>query len=525
MATAVGLSKVFILDKYFSELQKFWDTERNAPLHLPSLILSQLVSLPDSQQQPINEANNNHLLAHATAGPGHKPSAGHGSAMAAGQQEAQPAAQQPAQQSARQQVNAALSLELLMACKQASHQLRQAHRPSNDAHLAECGDLIHLAGPLTEDLITRTLHARFRAGEYFSSVGPVLLSVNALQDVGNPLTLSSVAAEPLRSPQLLRVVQDAVRQQSETGYPQAVILSGQSGSGKTYASMICLRHLFDMAGGGPETDAFKHLAAAFTVLRSLGSAKVASNQESSRIGHFIEVQVTDGALYRTKIHSYFLDQTRVVRPAAREKNYHIFYQMLAGLTKDERLKLHLDGYTARNLRYLSCGDVTEARPGADAQRFEAWKSALAVLGIPFMDVVRVLAAILLLGNVQLNGEQSKLLGCDPELSSIEPNAHKSEIRAVATLLGVSSTSLVRGLTRRTVRKENGQILNMACDANAVSMQRFWRQKRGLVLSLSGTLCCITGLAVRHRIASHRIVLCVTQLTMRVLAAVRVIVFA
>lgn len=53
-------------------------------------------------------------------------------------------------------------------------------------------------------------------------------------------------------------------------------------------------------------------------------------------GHFIEVQVTDGALYRTKIHCYFLDQTRVVRSLPDEKNYHIFYQMLAGLTQEER---------------------------------------------------------------------------------------------------------------------------------------------------------------------------------------------
>lgn len=58
---------------------------------------------------------------------------------------------------------------------------------------------------------------------------------------------------------------------------------GTSGSGKTYASMLLLRQLFEVAGGGPETDAFKHLAAAFTVLRSLGSAKTTSNSESSRI--------------------------------------------------------------------------------------------------------------------------------------------------------------------------------------------------------------------------------------------------
>lgn len=131
--------------------------------------------------------------------------------------------------------------------------------------------------------------------------------MNPYTDVGNPLTLTSTRTVPL-APQLNKVVQEAVRQQSETGYPQAIILSGKSpsgfiaflfvlsrirspkfpstgasGSGKTYASMLLLRQLFDVAGGGPETDAFKHLAAAFTVLRSLGSAKTATNSESSRI--------------------------------------------------------------------------------------------------------------------------------------------------------------------------------------------------------------------------------------------------
>lgn len=62
------------------------------------------------------------------------------------------------------------------------------------------------------------------------------------------------------------------------------------------------------------------------------------------------MQVTDGALYRTKIHCYFLDQTRVVRPPPGERNYHVFYQMLAGLSPEERTQLHLDGYSAQDLR-------------------------------------------------------------------------------------------------------------------------------------------------------------------------------
>lgn len=123
-----------------------------------------------------------------------------------------------------------------------------------------------------------------------TTIGPILLALNPYTNVGNPLTLSSTRVLPLAS-QLERVVSDAVRQQADTGYPQAIILSGSSGSGKTFCSMLLLRQLFAIAGGGYETDAFKHLAAAFTVLRSLGSAKTAENSESSRIVSFIIINL------------------------------------------------------------------------------------------------------------------------------------------------------------------------------------------------------------------------------------------
>ncbi|PZC78305.1 hypothetical protein B5X24_HaOG202310 [Helicoverpa armigera] len=259
---------------------------------------------------------------------------------------------------------------------------------------ADVEDLIHLRGPLTEDAVVRALQARFYHNKFYTMIGPILVAVNPYTDACNALTLRAARAQ---RPELARLVQDAVRHQADTGYPQAIILSGVSGSGKTYASMVLLRRLFDVAGGGPETDAFKHLAAAFTVLRALGTAATPANTHSSRIGHFIEVQVTDGALYRTKIHCYFLDQTRVVRPPPAERNYHIFYQLLAGLTPDERAQLHLEGYSPQDLRYLASAQHRRPEP-EDAARFHAWKTCLVILGIPFLDVVRVLAAVLLLGN-------------------------------------------------------------------------------------------------------------------------------
>ncbi|CAG0898353.1 unnamed protein product, partial [Cyprideis torosa] len=176
-------------------------------------------------------------------------------------------------------------------------------------------------------------------------------------------------------------------------------------------------------------------------------------------GHFIEVQVTEGALYRTKIHCYFLDQSRVVRPLPREKNYHIFYQLLAGLSTDERSKLHLDGLSVLNLRYLSCGDITQTT-AEDARRFEAWKSCLGVLGIPFLDVVRVLAAVLLLGNVDfLEGTGSNEIVASPELQS------------VASLLGVTDVAMFHGLASRAHTVRSGGIVQTACDAQTAFATR------------------------------------------------------
>lgn len=93
--------------------------------------------------------------------------------------------------------------------------------------------------------------------------------------------------------------------------------------------------------------------------------------------------MTDGALYRTKIHCYFLDQTRVIKPLPNEKNYHIFYQMLAGLSQEERARLNLEGYSPKNLRYLQNGDTRQDET-EDAARFQAWKACLGMLNFFFI---------------------------------------------------------------------------------------------------------------------------------------------
>ncbi|XP_060081419.1 myosin-IIIb-like [Ylistrum balloti] len=317
-------------------------------------------------------------------------------------------------------------------------------------------DLTHLVGPLTEDSVLRCLQARFYSQHYQNKVGPVVISVNSYQHRPSCQALLG----PVKASALLQgVVRDAVTQHADTGHSQAIIVSGESGSGKTFCAMQLLRQLFDIAGGGSETDTFKHLSATLTVLQSLCSATTVTNPECSRVGMFIENFITDTAIYRAKIHAYLLDRERVCNIQRYEKNYHIFYQMLIGLGSEEKAKLHLTGYSIHNLRYLSSGSTLQNEL-EDKARFEAWKSALSILGIPFSDVMRVFSAVLLLGNIEF------VEGTGLELDLIGNN----EIKAVAALLGVSGVALYRGFTTRT-RNSRGQVCKSLADVTMANTTR------------------------------------------------------
>jgi dachs protein len=145
----------------------------------------------------------------------------------------------------------------------------------------------------------------------------------------------------------------------------------------------------------------------------------------------------------------------VVRTLPTEKNYHIFYQMMAGLTSEERKQLGLDRHTVMELRYLNRGD-TRSDETQEIERFNTWKANLVVLGIPFMDVVKVMAAILLLGNVEFvegNGLEVDMIG-------------KEELKSVSKLIGVTPALLLQGLTSKT-HNVRGHLVKSSSDANMV----------------------------------------------------------
>ncbi|KAL5018662.1 hypothetical protein ScPMuIL_004384 [Solemya velum] len=317
-------------------------------------------------------------------------------------------------------------------------------------------DLTHLVGPLSEASVMRCLQARLYAQQYQTRIGPTIVCVNCNRHKPSQKVL---CGSQLSNSSLQSLMSAAMENYTDTGSSQAFLVNGSNGSGKTYCAMQLLRQLFDIAGGGPETDAFKHLSATLTVLRSLGSAATVANPDSTRMGCFIENFISGTAIYRTKIHCYFLDQDRLCNVRRKEKNYHIFYQMLAGLSQLEKAKLHLTGYSVHNVRYLSSG-LTHCNEMEDTARFEAWKSSLSVLGIPLSDVLRILAAVLLLGNIEF------VEGPGLELDIVGNN----EIKAVAALLGVSGVALYRGFTIKT-HNSQGQVCKSMADVQSANKTR------------------------------------------------------
>ncbi|XP_071494240.1 unconventional myosin-X-like [Diadema antillarum] len=343
-------------------------------------------------------------------------------------------------------------------------------------------DLMRLPQPAGEEGVCHVLQKRWQCGECMTRLGPILLALNPQRGPTQDRLLECGQAGPHHHyntndhTHLQRLVQHVHSQLVENQRPQAVILSGESGSGKTYTSQLFLRQLHSLrkkkppgvggGGGGSSCGAdqredkqFRNLVAAFHVLRAVGCAKTKQNSSASRVGHHIEVQLAGNMPAKAKIQCHWFDQSRLVNTPAGEQNFHVFYQMLAGLTHEERAKLHLHGYGPHNLAYLK-GRGSSEDAETDKQRFSALRSSLSALGIEFSDVMRILAAILLLGNVRFVEDGGYELDIEG----------KSEIKAVASLLGVSGVSLYRALTTRT-QSIKGQAVKTLCNAEMANQTR------------------------------------------------------
>ncbi|XP_073998346.1 unconventional myosin 10A isoform X4 [Rhodnius prolixus] len=233
---------------------------------------------------------------------------------------------------------------------------------------------------------------------------------------------------------------------------QVVIISGESGSGKTESTKLVMQYLAAV-NRAPSNLVTEQILEASPLLESFGNAKTARNDNSSRFGKFLEVHFKEGVILGGKVTEYLLEKSRIVTQAPEERNYHVFYELLAGLSEEAKLKYGL--LSSDKYFYLNQGESCEIDGKYDSEDFQSLMSAMQVLGFTSEEqetIFRILASVLHLGNVYFHRKQLKHGQEGVEIGS------DAEIRWAGHLLQINVDGIKLALTTKTTEARNERLL-------------------------------------------------------------------
>ena len=233
-----------------------------------------------------------------------------------------------------------------------------------------------------ESTILENLRRRYVRDEFMTAVGPILVVINPFKYHATKYGTDVIrryhqdSSLGIESPHVYDLAERAYKNLGSERVTQAILISGESGAGKTETTKTCLRYLSEVAGadtGGGDIDA--KLLSANPVLEAFGNAKTLRNDNSSRFGKWLEVHFLHDRLSIcgcTTV-SYLLEKTRVVGCGPGERSYHIFYQLLAGADDKLKQKLQIPMDAWSDYKTLSPSDgssISEHHVALDAREFD-----------------------------------------------------------------------------------------------------------------------------------------------------------
>ncbi|KAF7281466.1 hypothetical protein GWI33_004713 [Rhynchophorus ferrugineus] len=323
-------------------------------------------------------------------------------------------------------------------------------------------DMINL-GDLQEYAILRNLHKRYRDKEIYTYTGSMLVAINPYEFL--PIYTNNLINEyrgkrfDEMPPHIFAVGDNSYTDMKKTKKDQCIVISGESGAGKTESTKLILQYLASISGQHSWIE--QQILEANPILEAFGNAKTVRNDNSSRFGKYINVDFNaSGAIEGAKIEQYLLEKSRIVSLNDGERNYHIFYSMLAGLPKEERKRLDLGD--ADKYEYLQGGKTLTCVGRNEAKEFSDIVAALKVLNFTdkqISDIFTLLAAILHLGNLKFKTGSSS----HSESSEV---ADQSLTDKIARLLGVAKADLAEALTKKTIYAHGEKIVSTMSKAQA-----------------------------------------------------------
>ncbi|KAF4017448.1 hypothetical protein G4228_008509 [Cervus hanglu yarkandensis] len=259
---------------------------------------------------------------------------------------------------------------------------------------------------LHEPAVLHNLRVRFIDSKLiYTYCGIVLVAINPYEQLpiyGEDI-INAYSGQNMgdMDPHIFAVAEEAYKQMARDERNQSIIVSGESGAGKTVSAKYAMRYFATVSGSASEANVEEKVLASNPIMESIGNAKTTRNDNSSRFGKYIEIGFDKryriiGANMRT----YLLEKSRVVFQAEEERNYHIFYQLCASANLPEFKVLRLGD--ANNFHYTNQGGSPVIEGVDDAKEMAHTRQACTLLGISEsyqMGIFRILAGILHLGNV------------------------------------------------------------------------------------------------------------------------------
>ncbi|XP_070589187.1 unconventional myosin-VI isoform X4 [Erythrolamprus reginae] len=328
---------------------------------------------------------------------------------------------------------------------------------------------------LNEATLLHNIRVRYSKDRIYTYVANILIAVNPYFDIPKLYSLDIIKKYQGKSlgtlaPHVYAIADKAFRDMKVLKMSQSIIVSGESGAGKTENTKFVLRYLTESYGSGQDID--DRIVEANPLLEAFGNAKTVRNNNSSRFGKFVEIHFNEkNSVVGGFVSHYLLEKSRICVQGPEERNYHIFYRLCAGAPENIREKLYLS--SPDNFRYLNRGctryfatketdkQILQNRKSPEYQKLGALKdpllddhgdfnrmcTAMKKIGLndeEKLDLFRVVAGVLHLGNIDFEEAGSTSGGCTLK------NKSAQSLEYCAKLLGLDQDDLRVSLTTRVM---------------------------------------------------------------------------
>ncbi|KAJ6164498.1 Myosin tail [Penicillium chermesinum] len=324
----------------------------------------------------------------------------------------------------------------------------------NPAKFDKADDMAELTH-LNEASVVHNLHTRYQSDLIYTYSGLFLVTINPYCPLpiytNEYVKMYKGRGREDTRPHIFAMADEAFRNLVEEGQNQSILVTGESGAGKTENTKKVIQYLAAVAtsdtpyarsGAKQFSTLSQQILRANPILEAFGNAQTVRNNNSSRFGKFIRIEFSrHGQICGAWIDWYLLEKSRVVKPNGNERNYHIFYQLLQGADRKTREKLLLDDLQIEDFSYTQDGNDSIAGV-SDRDEWNSLIEAFHVMNFSDEDqicILRTVAAVLHLGNITIAKESIRA-----DQAALGPGGYAS-VEKACHLLGISAEDFVKGL--------------------------------------------------------------------------------